>query len=66
MHSDSEDNTGSNDKLNQLVKTILHERKAKGVQMRCIVFVQQRISAFVLSSYLNKHPELIDYGVHSG
>ncbi|KAL7541307.1 hypothetical protein ACHAXR_010799 [Thalassiosira sp. AJA248-18] len=54
------------EKLQSLTTNLIEKRKKKGVSFRGIVFVQQRISAYVLSQYLNNHKKCIDHGLHAG
>ena len=58
--------TVQSDKLQSLVKNLIEKRKLKGVSFRCIVFVQQRISAYVLCQYLNNHKSCNEYGLRVG
>ena len=58
--------TVQSEKLQSLTKNLIEKRKMKGVDFRCIVFVQQRISAYVLSQYLNNHASCIDHGLRTG
>ena len=54
------------DKLQSLTKNLIEKRKLKGVSFRCIVFVQQRISAYVLCQYLNNHQSCDEHGLRVG
>jgi len=54
------------DKLQSLTTNLVEKRKQKGITFRGIVFVQQRISAYVLSQYLNKNSRCIDHGLRAG
>jgi len=54
------------EKLESLATNLVEKRKIKGTSFRGIVFVQQRISAYVLSRYLNDHLLCIDHGLHAG
>ena len=58
--------TVQSDKLHSLTKNLIEKRKLKGLSFRCIVFVQQRISAYVLSQYLNNHQSCNDHGLRVG
>ncbi|KAL7551208.1 hypothetical protein ACHAWF_014400 [Thalassiosira exigua] len=54
------------EKLESLAANLIEKRKRKGVSFRGIVFVQQRISAYVLSQYLNGHGTCRSHGLHAG
>ena len=45
---------------------MIEKRKLKGDTFRCIVFVQQRIAAYVLSQYLNNNKACNDQGMQAG
>lgn len=54
------------EKLQSLTANLVEKKKRKGVSFRGIVFVQQRISAYVLSKYLNDNSACMDCGLRSG
>jgi len=54
------------EKLQSLTANLIEKRKRKGITFRGIVFVQQRLSAYVLSQYLNNNCKCIDHGLHVG
>ena len=59
-------NTVQSEKLQSLTRNLVEKRKLKGVSFRCIVFVQQRISAYVLSKYLNSSRSCNNLGLRAG
>jgi ERCC4-related helicase len=54
------------EKLSSLTNKLIHERKKHGISFRCIIFVQQRISAYVLSCYINDHSACNEFGLRAG
>mmetsp|Transcript_10685 Transcript_10685/g.19189 ORF Transcript_10685/g.19189 Transcript_10685/m.19189 type:complete len:197 (-) Transcript_10685:809-1399(-) len=54
------------EKLQSLTTNLIEKRRRKGVSFRGIIFVQQRISAYVLSRYLNNHTRCKDNGLDAG
>ena len=42
------------------------KREQKGGTFKCVVFVQQRLAAVILSHYINSDPELQSLGLRSG
>lgn len=54
------------EKLQSLTTSLLDKKKRKGDEFRCLVFVQQRISAYVLSHYLSNHQKCKDWGILAG
>lgn len=54
------------EKLESLKRTLVEKRKLKGVSFRCIVFVKQRIAAYILSKHLNMDETCKDYGMSAG
>ena len=54
------------EKLESLKRTLVEKRKLKGVSFRCIVFVKQRIAAYILAKHLNSDTTCKDYGMRAG
>lgn len=47
-------------------RTLVEKRKLKGTSFRCIVFVKQRIAAYILSKHLNMDATCKEYGMRAG
>ena len=54
------------EKLEYLTHTLIEKRKLKGINFRCIVFVQQRIVAYILAKHLNRETACTDFGMRAG
>jgi ERCC4-related helicase len=54
------------EKLSSLINKLIDERKYHDISFRCIIFVQQRISAYVLSCYINDHSACNEFGLRAG
>eukprot|EP01082_Thalassiosira_pseudonana_P009278 g8229.t1 g8229 contig29:45842-48019(-) len=54
------------EKLVSLKQHLIDKRKRKGVSFRCIIFVKQRISAYVLSQHLNNDGGCMRHGLRTG
>jgi superfamily II DNA/RNA helicase len=51
------------EKLKTLKKHLIDRRKQKWTDFRCIIFVKQRISAYILAQHLNNDKDCLDYGI---
>jgi ERCC4-related helicase len=49
-----------------LKRTLVEKRKLKGISFRCIVFVKQRIAAYILAKHLNSDATCKDFGMRAG
>lgn len=54
------------EKLTSLKRILVEKKMLKGISFRCIVFVKQRIAAYILSKYLNSDETCKDYGMKAG
>ena len=53
------------EKLMTLKNHLINKRKWNGIGFRCIVFVKQRISAYVLAQHLNNDRGCIEHGIRA-
>ena len=53
------------EKLMTLKNHLINKRKWNGVCFRCIVFVKQRISAYVLAQHLNNDKGCVEHGIRA-
>ena len=53
-------------KFGRLRHHLIHKRELKGGAFRCIIFVQQRLTAVILSHFINGDPDLSSLGLQSG
>lgn len=58
--------TSNLNKLTVLTNQLLEKKTRFGSSFRCIVFVQQRISAHIICDYINKETNLSDSDIISG
>lgn len=60
------ENPANASKLDRLRFHLVQKREMKGPGFRCILFVQQRITAVIISHFINNHPEMNQLGLRAG
>ena len=65
MHKLYKNGRVQSEKLNTLKQHLLIKKKQRCNAFRCIIFVKQRISAYVLAQHLNSDKRVKDHGIRA-